>query len=266
MRQGDDSRKGLEGFVKASILNMLLQRQVDACQGHETNASDLKLNKTAVAFYGLNDGNALEGIVEKLKKEISEGIDRIVSNSRAEGNIVREMYGSVDEVLRDSPCIVRDGTRLRVEGRFGHYEVDLFTGDITAMCKGGHRSVQSICLVPRKETSVGLDDISLESAKTAVAVAINLARDEEIIGEIRASRRFAECPYCVLEGRLSKDDVDVIENQIAKNTKGDENRRGRWLVGTLLDFSTGRRIRYSDVMLDGISQRLYEEWQNRCER
>lgn len=267
MKQKKELDKDLENLVKASILGTLWRSQVRVCHGQEITTDDLKLNDTALAFYQLNHGNTLSEIVERMKKQISENLDAIVRNSKSERNVVEETYNAVDLILHNFRNIRRDGTKLLVTGRFARYEIDLFDRSIVARCKGGHRKLEKICLQPKRDVGhwIGLDQVPLEEPRVAVCVAINLVSDKNIVGELHVPRYLTECPHCVIEGHISKDDILLLENALVKNEDVSSlfhyQEYERWARGNHRILAERTASFHIEQLLDKFSHRVYEEWQ-----
>ena len=156
----------LEKFVKASILRAIFHNNLERCHGREAPKEDLILSDTALAYYHLNNGNNLEKIIETMKMEISANLDEILRNSRTDRNVVEETYTAVDTILHDFPGISRNGSKLRVAGRFCSYDIDLFDGTVIARCRGNHRTHENLCFRMKGDidSSLGLDRIPLHLA------------------------------------------------------------------------------------------------------
>lgn len=217
-------------------------------------------------------------IIKKVLSEEIGNLQRVTENlvqtiERRKHAIERNLI-EVDKVISAFPNISRNGCTLSVDGKILSYKVDILSERVEGFCPGKHSPKRicvrvddpgscTTCKPGAKPTGIAFPDITDESIRKSVQIAINLANDQEIddINLLHDIQKMLMCPRCVRERKLPLEPLYKVSDRII-SIEEQEAKRKREEVQKPCESSSSSRFRELlgfRRLLDDLEPLLYHE-------
>lgn len=194
---------------------------------NESDLSEAVLNGDLELLGDMVD-DAVKAAAEFFEEQTEKVYDRIGEIALNYEDIFGEIINGVetiDSVIADVPEVTRESLTLHIQGKLARYKVTLWTGDTVATCRNGHGRYRHFCVdgqwdIERAGEGTGFS----KWMKKPLQVALNLVNDVDIKDPLLLNRasRIAMCPYCIKDGSLSEEMVDLILQKRSEVIEDDE--------------------------------------------
>jgi hypothetical protein len=158
----------------------------------------------------------------------------------------KNAFESIDKVLQNFSNINRKGWLLYVEGKLANYKVDIYTCEVTAMCKGNHIH-KEICIDLQTQTRFSEDTkLQFKPWNTAIQIAVNLAYDIEVLdlNLLNVLYKLVTCPRCIKDKNIEYSDLIKVCDVMTKR----EDEESNWRYRDWIDY--GNEIDLEEEYLD----------------